>query len=85
MGCRWSTLIAKNAAGLILLLMGVIMLITPGQGLLTMLMGLVLMNFPGKRDLELWFVQRKSILNSINWMRSRANQPELELPPSDEA
>lgn len=77
---RWSTLILKNILGLILLLMGIVMLITPGQGLLTILMGIVLMNFPGKRDLELWFVRQKAILNSINWMRTRANRPELEVP-----
>ncbi|MBS0014089.1 MAG: hypothetical protein KFF46_08965, partial [Desulfobacterales bacterium] len=39
--------IMKNAAGLVFVTAGLVMLFTPGQGLLTIIIGLGLMNFPG--------------------------------------
>lgn len=74
--------LAKNLAGLVLLLVGLIMLITPGQGLLTCLMGVLLLDFPGKRRLELWLVQRRAVARSIAWLRQRAGVPPLCLPES---
>ena len=51
---RWAGLVAKNLAGLLLVVLGIIMSLpgVPGQGLLTILLGLVLMDIPGKRPLE---------------------------------
>ncbi len=73
-------LIVKNLLGVILLVAGVIMLFTPGQGLLTIAVGLILLDFPGKFRLERWLVTRQSVWRSINWLRKRAGQPELEHP-----
>jgi archaellum biogenesis protein FlaJ (TadC family) len=77
---RMLLLIVKNLLGVILLLAGVIMLFTPGQGLLTIVVGFVLLDFPGKSRLERWLVTRQSVWRSINWLRKRAGQPELEHP-----
>lgn len=63
--------IVKNLLGLLLAVLGVIMLVTPGQGLLTLLVGLLLMNFPGKYRLERWLVTRQGILRGLNWWRHR--------------
>ena len=71
---------AKNVLGGILVLMGVVMLVTPGQGLATLLIGLMLMNFPGKYRLERWLVRRPGVLRGLNWLRSRHGQPPLEEP-----
>ena len=40
-------LLAKNAAGILLIVMGIAMLVLPGQGILTILVGIMLLNFPG--------------------------------------
>jgi len=72
-------LVVKNAAGLVLLFMGFVMLFTPGQGLITILVGLLLLNYPGKYRLERWLISRPSILRSVNWLRERAGRPPLRV------
>ena len=73
----------KNLLGALLLLLGLIMLVTPGQGVLTMLVGLLLMNFPGKYRLERWLVLRPGVLRGLNWLRHRRDRPPFEPPPSE--
>lgn len=77
---RVALLVAKNLAGAILLLVGIIMIVTPGQGLLTILMGLVLLDFPGKYELQRKLVARSGVWRSINWLRKRAGKSELKRP-----
>ena len=67
----------KNLIGAVLVAVGIILLVLPGQGLLTMLAGLLLMEFPGKYACERWIVRRPQVHNSINWIRKRAGQPPL--------
>lgn len=40
--------VAKNTGGICLILMGCMMIFTPGPGLFTILAGLYITNFPGK-------------------------------------
>lgn len=40
--------VAKNTGGICLIIMGCMMLFTPGPGLFTLLAGLYITNFPGK-------------------------------------
>jgi hypothetical protein len=79
--------VLKNAVGLLLVILGVILLVTPGQGLLTLFIGLLLMNFPGKYRLERWLVGRPGVLHGLNWLRRRRGHPPfdepLRGPPSD--
>jgi len=70
----------KNLVGAVLVLLGVIMLVTPGQGLITLLVGLLLMNFPGKYQLERWLVGRRGVLSALNWMRRRGGHPPFDPP-----
>jgi hypothetical protein len=70
----------KNLVGALLVLLGVVMLVTPGQGLLTLLVGLLLMNFPGKYQLERWLVRRPGVLKALNWLRARRDQPPFDPP-----
>ena len=67
----------KNILGLLLIVLGVIMLVLPGQGILTILMGLFLMDFPGKYRLERKLVSMPKVLNSLNWIRTKANKAPL--------
>lgn len=55
------------------------MLVLPGQGILTILIGLGIMNFPGKFAVERWFVERKGVMFSINWIRQKTKHPPLQL------
>lgn len=64
-------LVLKNAVGLLLLVAGVVMLVTPGQGLLTILAGLILMDFPGKYRFERFLVTRRPVWKAMNWLRCR--------------
>ena len=74
---RWGAVILKNLLGLFLLIVGIVMLIGPGQGLLTILLGLIMMDIPGKRPLEARIIKRPSILAAVNNLRARYNKPSL--------
>lgn len=68
---RW----IKNLLGLILLLAGVIMLITPGQGIVSIFLGLFLMEFPQKRALERKLINHDGTFKTLNWLRQKAGKP----------
>lgn len=63
--------IGRNAAGAVLLLAGVAMLVLPGQGLLTILAAFILLDLPGKRRFEIYLVRKPQILAALNWLRKR--------------
>jgi hypothetical protein len=69
--------IAKNIAGLLLVIAGIIMLVGPGQGILTILIGLMLMDIPGKRPLEARLIKRPAILAAVNNFRAKYDKPPL--------
>lgn len=73
--------VIKNAAGVILLLAGLAMLVLPGQGIITMLASMILLDFPAKRRLLGRIVARPHVLSTLNRIRRRANQPPLEFDP----
>jgi hypothetical protein len=75
---RWSVLIVKNLLGLVFVLLGLAMLVLPGQGLLTLLIGVLLLNFPGKYRFERWLIQKPSIYKAVAWLRQRAGSEKLE-------
>ncbi|WP_445395899.1 PGPGW domain-containing protein [Zobellella sp. An-6] len=74
---RWLLLILKNLLGLVFLLVGIAMLVLPGQGLLTILIALVLLNFPGKYRLERRIFMIPSVRQGVDWLRRRAGRPPL--------
>lgn len=76
--------LVKNAAGFLLVILGMIMLVTPGQGVLTILAGLFLMQFPGKYRLERWLVGRPGVLPAMNWLRAKRAKPPFEAPPKQQ-
>ncbi len=71
--------LAKNALGLVLVVVGLLLSLpgVPGQGVLTMLIGLMLLDFPGKRALERKLVARPRVLESMNRMRAWLGKPPL--------
>ena len=80
---RHSFVIGKNLLGLIFVVLGLLMLVLPGQGILTVLAGLVLVDFPGKERVLLWTISRPAVLKSVNWIRGKANHPPLVVPDSN--
>jgi hypothetical protein len=73
----------KNALGVLVILLGVLLLVLPGQGVLTILLGLGLVDFPGRRRLERRALSRPSVLKTVNALRRRASRPPLELPSQE--
>ena len=73
--------VARNLAGLVMIILGAIMAVpgVPGQGLLTMLIGLTLVSFPGKRRLERRLLRVHAVLHGINRLRARFARPPLEI------
>jgi len=78
---RWGAVIAKNIAGVILIVIGIILSLpgVPGQGILTILLGLIFLDIPGKRPLEARIIQRPTVLSAINKLRAKYDKPPLEL------
>jgi hypothetical protein len=77
--------VLKNLLGLLLVVFGIVLLVTPGQGLLTLFIGLMLMNFPGKYRLERWLVSRPGVLKGLNWLRVKRGSPPFDEPPRNTA
>jgi hypothetical protein len=72
--------VLRNGVGVLLLILGLLMLVLPGQGVLTILAGLSLMDFRGKRRLECRLMLSPRVFALINRFRSRAGQPRLLSP-----
>jgi archaellum biogenesis protein FlaJ (TadC family) len=73
-GVRLALIILKNILGLVLLVLGIFMLVLPGQGILTILAGLVLLDFPGKFLLLRWLARKERVLRSLNWIRKKGHK-----------
>jgi hypothetical protein len=70
----------RNVLGAALLLIGLALLVLPGQGMLMVLVALSLMNFPGKRRLVRRIVQQNTVWRALGYFRERAEQPPFEHP-----
>ena len=67
----------RNLLGVVLVLLGLAMLVLPGQGLLTVLVGLLLLDFPGKQRLVRRLLGRPSVLKLVNKLRAHRGSPPL--------
>jgi hypothetical protein len=70
----------RNGVGIALVMVGVLMLVLPGQGLLTIVVGLCLMDLPQRRELLRRVVMRPSVWSALAWIRSRASRPPFDPP-----
>lgn len=80
---RYAGLLLKNALGLVVFAVGVILTMPgiPGPGVVTILIAITLLDFPGKRSLERWLVSRPPVLHAINRLRRRFGREDLRLDP----
>ena len=72
--------ILKNVLALVLIVLGIAMLILPGQGILAILLGVMLGDFPGKLRLQRWLIARPKVMNSLNWLRRKFGKPPFDDP-----
>jgi Putative transmembrane protein (PGPGW) len=70
----------RNALGCVLLVLGLLMLVLPGQGVLTIVAALAVMNFRSKRRLEHWLMLQPRVFQLINHLRLRSGHPPLLAP-----
>ncbi len=70
----------KNFVGVLLILMGIAMLVLPGQGTLTILCGLAITNFPGKYSLERRIACQPAVRNTLRKIRELTGKPPLIMP-----
>ncbi|MCA9087729.1 MAG: hypothetical protein KDA90_03735 [Planctomycetaceae bacterium] len=80
----WSLFFARNVFGLTLIVMGIAMLVLPGQGVITILLGLMLTTIPGKHRVALEMFRLPRVLSAVQWLRQRRGVPPLEFPPRPE-
>jgi len=72
--------VVKNVLALVLIVLGIAMLVLPGQGILAILLGVMLGDFPGKLKLQHWILARPKVMNSLNWLRRKFRKPPLDRP-----
>lgn len=78
----WIRTLLRNLLGLLVMLLGLIMLFTPGQGILMLFLASMLLDYPGKLRFQRWMVERKGVLQGVNWLRKKAGAVPLELHPN---
>jgi UPF0716 family protein affecting phage T7 exclusion len=66
--------------GGVLVVLGALMLVLPGQGILTILAGLFVMRFPQKRRLLARALAGKRVQRSLNYVRRRLGKAPLKFP-----
>lgn len=71
--------IVKNLFGVAVILLGIAMLVLPGQGLLTILIGVVLIDFPRKYKFQRWLISRGPVFKSANWLREKGHKTPLKI------
>ena len=76
---RFFTSILKNIIGGLLIVVGALMLVLPGQGLLTILAGLIISDFPGKKKLARRIIRMRAVYLAANKIRVSFNRPPLIL------
>jgi UPF0716 family protein affecting phage T7 exclusion len=77
-GASMPVKVLRNLLGVVLVILGIAMLLLPGQGLLTLLVGLLLVDFPGKQQLIRRVLGRPKILSLVNKLRARHHVTPLD-------
>lgn len=79
---KWLVDVLRSIIGTLLMLLGLVLMITPGPGLLVLLMGLSITRFPGKQRLLVYLATQPSVFRSLNWMRQKHDKPPFDAPPT---
>lgn len=71
--------VLKNLIGLLFVVGGLLLLLTPGQGILGILIGSLLLEYPGKYRFQRWLIGKKPVLDGLNWLRKIGGAEPLEI------
>ena len=83
-GVGWLFLrLVKNVLGVVIAMLGVLLIFTPGQGLLSILLGLILIDFPGKHAVVRRILRNGRVVAAANRWRAKFGKPALEHPNHD--
>ena len=77
---KLALLLTKNLVGIVLAVLGLAMLVLPGQGLLTLLFAVVMLDFPGKHRFERRLIARPSVRNALDRIRAHFGRPPFDRP-----
>lgn len=72
-----ATRVARAVLGVVLIVLGCIMLVLPGQGILTILVGLVVLGLPVGHRLARRLISRRAVFDATNRLRARFGRPPL--------
>jgi hypothetical protein len=71
---------ARNVAGAALIVLGLLLLVLPGQGVLTILVGLALLDLPAKERVVGRILRQHTVQGAVQRLRARAGRPPLLVP-----
>lgn len=71
---RLVLLTMKNVFGLVLVVVGVLMLVLPGQGILTIIAGLAMLDIPGRHRFIQRLASSEAVLGGLNWLRRKTGR-----------
>ena len=77
---HWLSRMVKNALGMLLIVLGVILLFVPGQGILTIVIGLILTDFPLKKRWLKKLLASQSVRRTLNMLRRKAGKKPFLYP-----
>ena len=80
---HWALTVLRNTLGGLLFVVGVAMLVLPGQGVLTIVVALLLVDLPYKRVLLRRVVRWRRLMRGMNAIRRRMGVAEFALPEAD--
>ena len=74
--------IAKNVAGVLLILGGIVLMLpgVPGPGVVVLLLGLAITDIPGKHKLIVKIAKKRAVMRSMNRVRKKFHRQDLVIP-----
>lgn len=70
----WLVWLLRNSLAIVLFIVGLLMLVLPGQGLLMILIAIGASTLHHKYTLERVIIRRKTVFDAVNWVRGRFNR-----------
>lgn len=76
----WLIWLLRNSLAIVLLIVGLLMLVLPGQGLLMILIALGISTSRHKYSLERSIISRKNVFRTVNWIRKHFHRSPIIHP-----
>ncbi len=73
--------VLRNTLGAMLVAMGILMLVLPGQGIIAILLGLSIMDLEVKHRVVRRLLCQEKIQHAVQKIRAKAGKPPLVIPP----